>query len=299
MKSVIAGFITGLVLLSTGISSAAGVAVNGDFTLTAPGSGIVFPGGVTQTEAVTPDTYQKRVATPCSAGYAVTAIGASGNVTCTPVSGGWVITGSTVRSTARVGIGTAVPTNPLTVAGTIETTSGGVKFPDGTIKESVGDCHGRYQDNGDGTVSDCRTGLIWLKNANCTDAAGGIDKSGSYISWDKAKAWSAALWSWNGICGLNDGSTPGDWRLPTKTEWMAMVAYAKTHYSNPALTNAAGTAKWTQGDPFLNVQSSGYWSGSTNSSDTTLAWEVNVFVGNVGNSTKANVSYVWPVRAGQ
>jgi hypothetical protein len=38
------------------------------------------------------------------------------------------------------------------------------------------DCNdgGRYEDNVDGTVTDCRTGMIWLKNAECIDTANGI-----------------------------------------------------------------------------------------------------------------------------
>ena len=38
--------------------------------------------------------------------------------------------------TGLVGIGTDTPTSKLTVPGTIETTSGGVKFPDGTVQTS-------------------------------------------------------------------------------------------------------------------------------------------------------------------
>jgi hypothetical protein len=34
----------------------------------------------------------------------------------------------------KVGIGTTSPTSPLTVNGTVETTSGGIKFPDGTVQ---------------------------------------------------------------------------------------------------------------------------------------------------------------------
>jgi hypothetical protein len=40
----------------------------------------------------------------------------------------------TVRSDGKVGIGTTVPGQQLTVAGTIESTSGGVKFPDATTQ---------------------------------------------------------------------------------------------------------------------------------------------------------------------
>lgn len=42
----------------------------------------------------------------------------------------------------QVGIGTASPTSMLTVVGTIETRSGGVKFPDGTVQTTAGVAQG-------------------------------------------------------------------------------------------------------------------------------------------------------------
>jgi len=42
-----------------------------------------------------------------------------------------------VVESGSVGIGTTSPSSPLTVAGTIQTTSGGVKFPDGTIQTTA------------------------------------------------------------------------------------------------------------------------------------------------------------------
>jgi hypothetical protein len=44
---------------------------------------------------------------------------------------------------ANIGIGTSTPNSKLTVAGLIETTVGGVKFPDGTIQTTVGGGNGR------------------------------------------------------------------------------------------------------------------------------------------------------------
>lgn len=42
-----------------------------------------------------------------------------------------------ITGEGNVGIGTINPSSPLTVAGVIETTSGGIKFPDGTIQTSA------------------------------------------------------------------------------------------------------------------------------------------------------------------
>ena len=42
-----------------------------------------------------------------------------------------------IDSSGNVGIGNAAPSSPLTVAGVIESTSGGVKFPDGTTQTSA------------------------------------------------------------------------------------------------------------------------------------------------------------------
>ena len=48
-----------------------------------------------------------------------------------------------------------------------------------------------------------------------------------------------------------------------------------------------------------SVQSSYYWSGSTNSNNTNNAWNVNMNNGNVNNNNKTNSYYVWPVRSGE
>ncbi len=159
------------------------------------------------------------------------------------------------------------------------------------------DCGGgwRYADNLDGTITDCRTGLIWLKDANCKDSLGGINKSNGTLNWHDAKKWAAALSS--GHCGLNDGSDAGDWRLPTITEWMAMVAGARSkQFTNPALTDWTGAAKWTNGNPFYNVFSSFYASSNM--------WPLGIYPLGMELSDGDVVLFdgpalVWPVRAGQ
>ncbi len=173
--------------------------------------------------------------------------------------------------------------------------TGTISFPDGSVQTTAGNCHGRYEDNGDGTVTDCRTGLIWLKFAKCTGTIGTITNTYGYLSWTDANTWVASLE--DGKCNLTDGSSPGDWRLPTKTEWMAMVQ--RKHYTNPSLTNAAGTGQWEEGKIFDNVQSSFYWSSTTFANYTGDAWGVNMWDGSVGNGSKTYNLYVWPVRGGQ
>ncbi len=145
----------------------------------------------------------------------------------------------------------------------------------------------RYTDNGDGTVTDNRSGLIWLKNANCF----GRQK------WKTAMQSAANLA--HGQCGLGDGSRAGMWRLPTKDELEAMIdeKYRKP-YSQPALSNAAGTGPWKEGDAFSGVQSDGYWSSTPLASATYYAWDVNLDDGYVYSDLKTSTGYVWPLRGG-
>jgi len=132
----------------------------------------------------------------------------------------------------------------------------------------------RFTDNGNGTVKDNLTGLIWLKNANCWGA----------IAWATALTNANALKGDNTMCSLNDGSAAGQWRLPNIVELQSLIDFT---YSGPALTS---------GHPFSNVQASYYWSATTYAGDTPFAWPV--FLGNGGVYTvnKTLTHYVWPVR---
>ena len=158
----------------------------------------------------------------------------------------------------------------------------------------------RYKDNGNGTVTDCELGLVWLKNAKCTDTINGV-KPDSYgrLSWDDAAKWTAGLRS--GRCGLKDGSKTGDWRLPSMAEWIATVASAKSKgYTDPALTNAAGNAQWTKnGDAFDHVESFLYWTSTSDPDDPGMDAVFLMSRGDFINASKDRQSKwfnVWPVR---
>jgi len=143
----------------------------------------------------------------------------------------------------------------------------------------------RYTDNGHGTVTDNRTGLIWMKNANCFD----------WQTWKEAMQSAANLA--HGQCGLRDGSRRGMWRLPTREEWEAMMdqKYAWPAKPGLALSNAAGTGPWKKGDAFSDVQWF-YWSSTTE--NLSSAWNVALYDGFVYDGDKTYTNYVWPVRGG-
>lgn len=145
----------------------------------------------------------------------------------------------------------------------------------------------RYVDCGNGTVTDTLTGLIWLKDANCF---GGKD-------W--ASANNAAAGLGDGECGLEDGSSPGDWRLPTTEEWKATVERARAlDCTYPSLTDTAGTGCGS--GPFTGVQSTGaYWSSTSGAAYPVSAWRVYLNDGDVLNGNKTYTTYVWPLRGGQ
>ena len=147
----------------------------------------------------------------------------------------------------------------------------------------------RFTDNGNGAVTDNLTGLIWLKNPNCTDTVGGIDKSSGILSWIDALIWSNRLAS--GQCGLSDGSAVGDWRLPNINELESLVDLRNT------------TPPLPTGHPFSNVWSGRYWSSSSQVVMPQYAWVVYIGMGSDDGSVdyggKSYDGYVWPVRGGQ
>ncbi|GBE04854.1 hypothetical protein BMS3Abin10_00471 [bacterium BMS3Abin10] len=69
----------------------------------------------------------------------------------------------------------------------------------------------RFVNNGDGTITDDLTGLVWLQNANCYDV----------VNWKVA--FDNIFVLANGGCGLTDGSSAGDWRMPNYNEMESLI----------------------------------------------------------------------------
>lgn len=176
--------------------------------------------------------------------------------------------------------------NLFGVVGTLRAYNAGVPKTGQTTSDATGDDGDlemgvewpspRFTDNGDGTVTDNLTGLVWLENANCFGT----------------RNWTGALSDANGLatgsCGLTDGSSAGDWRLPNVREMQSLIDYGVDF---PALPD---------GHPFTGVQSDRYWSSTTNAYYTSYAWSVYLSFGSVSYSTMSNTwCYVWPVRGGE
>jgi hypothetical protein len=148
----------------------------------------------------------------------------------------------------------------------------------------------RFTDNlvngvSNGTVTDNLTGLIWLKNTNCSVSLGGVNNTGTGLTWANAISWSNALS--NGSCGLTDASTAGQWRLPNVNELMSLMDVSTYAPCLPA------------GNPFTSVQSYGYyWTSTTDPSFTTTAFSFIMNQGLMANYNKTDTYFVWPVRGG-
>ncbi|WP_417910966.1 DUF1566 domain-containing protein [Candidatus Electronema sp. PJ] len=141
----------------------------------------------------------------------------------------------------------------------------------------------RFKDNGDGTLTDSRTGLIWLKNANCSTFFEG-DRSGNRNSRSWPDASVAVSKLANGFCGLKDSSKEGDWRLPTREELLAIAK--ESSQKEPCQA----------GQAFTGMQSFYYWSSTEGDLYEDYAIYVSILTGVDSYAFQLNSFHVLPVR---
>jgi hypothetical protein len=167
---------------------------------------------------------------------------------------------------------------------------------DGDIRAGVAWPSPRFTDNGDGTMTDNLTGLMWLRNANCISSeypAFGIDG----IAGNGAVTWQHAL---DFVAGINDGTYTHcgagytDWRLPNVNELESLVNLEESNI-----------ATWLADQGFTNLQlvavadleSNHYWSSTSKANREIEAYRVHMKYGGMGYVNKRLNEYVWPVRA--
>jgi len=143
-------------------------------------------------------------------------------------------------------------------------------------------------DNGDGTITDTNTGLMWEK----LSANGAIHDYRTPYIWDNAFAVKVA--TLNGGGGFA-GHT--DWRLPNLTE---LESIRNLEDLNPAVSPAFSTG-CMQGcvETSCSCTLPGlYWSSSSYAINPSDAWLVYFLDGSVGTTTKVLNYYVQAVRGG-
>jgi hypothetical protein len=157
---------------------------------------------------------------------------------------------------------------------------------------------GRFHDNGDGTITDAKTGLMWEKK----DQSGGLhDRLNSY-TWTMTSVGTAAdgtLFT-TFLAGLNaSGGFAGhtDWRIPTISELETIIDYSGSFPTVSAAFNSGCVAACSVTTCSCTVQS-GYWSSTSIASPPTLGWLANFSGGDVNAIPKGVSDFARGVRAG-
>ena len=112
-----------------------------------------------------------------------------------------------------------------------------------------------YVDNGDGTVLDQASGLVWEKAGSASD-----------MTWKQALAW----------CENQRTAGKSDWRLPNKLELETLVDVSRVA---PAI------------DPVFTESGHSYWTGSTDAGYVSGAWHINFGQGGFENSQPKIFTY--------
>jgi hypothetical protein len=145
-------------------------------------------------------------------------------------------------------------------------------------------CQPQYVDNGDGTVTDNRTGLMWEKKIEGTVNPGNVHDVNNGYTWSVASSVADGTLFTGFIAGLNQGAGNGptscfadhcDWRIPTIVELKGILDFVAPQPSMPLIDPTFGPTK----NDF-------YWSSSSDASALEKAWNVDfgVFAGTYGFS---------------
>ncbi len=123
----------------------------------------------------------------------------------------------------------------------------------------------RFTDNGDGTVTDNCTGLMWQQNTG---------NGGNRLNWCDALAY----------CFNLELAGHADWRLPNVRELQSIVDYGR---GAPVIDPAFGAQFGAQ---------SCYWSSTSSHAFPDTAWGVDFRLGCVNSDDKSDDNYVRAVR---
>ncbi|MBN2434381.1 MAG: DUF1566 domain-containing protein [Spirochaetes bacterium] len=136
-------------------------------------------------------------------------------------------------------------------------------YDDGTYQAGINFPSTRFFDNGDGTVIDNMTGLMWLQSPDSITR-----------NWETAIAY----------CDDLNYAGHSDWRLPSINELETLKNYSQGVYIN-----------WLNSQGFTDIQLGFYWSSTTATSlNNNSAWCIAGYVSYI--YSKVDYYYVLPVR---
>ena len=144
-----------------------------------------------------------------------------------------------------------------------------------------------YADNGDGTITDLNTGLMWEKKSDDDSIH---DKDATY-TWDQAFT--------AHVAGLNASSFAGydDWRVPNYKELVSILDLEENTPSVDAAFNT-GCVGGCDVSTCSCTATSYYWSSTTLASSPAFGWAVNFTTGDPTGRTKTLSHQVRAVRGG-
>ena len=133
----------------------------------------------------------------------------------------------------------------------------------------------RFLNNGDGTVTDTTTGLMWVN-----------DLVALYESWRRFDnpACDFTFEEASGFCRRLQFAGFSDWRMPTREESFTLTDSKR---SGPAI----------DGEIFPQTGCEDYWTGTEHAINPSLAWVVGFWDGALRLKRKDEHALVRPVRA--
>ena len=121
----------------------------------------------------------------------------------------------------------------------------------------------RFIDNGDGTITDITTGLMWSK-----------ENVGGKCNWEESDKACREL----GLAGHKD------WRMPTRWELLTLVDDTR---SSPAIDTSF----------FTNTENDWYWTSTLCAWAPSCAWVVSFGSGSANVNHRSNLAFVRAVRS--
>jgi hypothetical protein len=108
----------------------------------------------------------------------------------------------------------------------------------------------RYRDNGDGTVTDLNTGLMWEKKVEGSGCLHCVNDESYRWSIGIEDGSQTSIWDWLDALNASNFAGHSDWRIPNVRELHSIVHYG---FSSPSL------------DPVFGPSAVAYWSSTTRS----------------------------------